>query len=503
MFACDRQSCVSDNLSDSANEVGSRGRRRSRWWTRPIALEALIIVAVVVGGIAVRGSLIHRGWLYAGSDSYGYLKIADQWRHDKRLAFGPPPQPLEWYRRPVYPLFLALARGDAAADMNGGPGWRRIIWAQVAVELLLLWPLLYLTLRRLAGVWPALVGLALAALYPPGAVFSLAVLTESLAMTLAVLAIAPLLWLTRASSAWPWVAAAVGAALSALLRPDGVFYATAVIPILFMRSIPYRVRLRGVGLFAAVFLLLFAPWPIRNIAQFGHAHLTDGMIDRFGNDIPNYRGFWNWMRTWSRDERGAGFAASCFYDLDCDATTALYASLGAFEAAATSPAAERSVVDGLLRQRARDGISPAMSETFENLALARRRAHPFRVLVALPARRTARAWWAAQTEIVQNDAAWPSRLKKMIPYFRTCGRALYVAALISVLILLVTPAYRAICLVLALPLFLRSFALGWTAFSLPRYVAPAYPLCFMLIAIAAFVLVRAADRRPSSGTARR
>jgi hypothetical protein len=39
----------------------------------------------------------------------------------------------------------------------------------------------------------------------------------------------------------------------------------------------------------------------------------------------------------------------------------------------------------------------------------------------------------------------------------------------------------------------RSLILGWTGFSLPRYVAPGYPLCFMLIAIAAYVVATRAS----------
>jgi hypothetical protein len=46
---------------------------------------------------------------------------------------------------------------------------------------------------------------------------------------------------------------------------------------------------------------------------------------------------------------------------------------------------------------------------------------------------------------------------------------------------------------IALPLLVRSLILGWTGFSLPRYVAPGYPLCFMLIAIAAYVVATRAS----------
>ncbi|MCU1280234.1 MAG: hypothetical protein JWM53_3780, partial [bacterium] len=151
-----------------------------------LVVEIALVAVFVLGGTTLRLRIAHPQWVFAGSDSYGYLKIADEWRRDHRFAFGPPPQPLQWYRRPLYPLFLVVARGDARAEMDGGPGWRRIELAQLALELLLMWPLLYVACRRVGGRLAALVALALATLYPPAVVFPLAALTESLAMTLTV-----------------------------------------------------------------------------------------------------------------------------------------------------------------------------------------------------------------------------------------------------------------------------------------------------------------------------
>jgi hypothetical protein len=241
---------------------------------------------------------------------------------------------------------------------------------------------------------------------------------------------------------------------------------------------------------ATVFVVLFAPWPIRNLVHFGDMHLTDGMIDRFGADVPNYAGFWNWMRTWSKDERPAGFPASCFYGPGCDSDIEVLQSLGAFDAAATDAKSERDEVTKLLAERARSGVSPAVSLGFERLARARRAAHPLRVLVELPVRRTIRAWWAPQIELAQNQGSWPPLFRLMVRHFRVLGRVLFVATLIAIALLLIAPGRRVECLVLAVPLFIRSFALGWTAFSLPRYVAPTYPLCFMLVSMGLVVIAQ-------------
>ncbi len=440
--------------------------------------------------MAARVAIVRTGWLYAGGDSYGYVSIADEWRLRRRLAFGPPPQELQWYRRPLYPWFVSAVKGAAPANVSGGAGWRRIQIGQLAIEGLLLWPLLYLTARRRAGPLAALIALALAALFPPALLYPLAALTESIAMSLALLAVVPLVWLEASESYAPWCIAAIGLALSALLRPDGVLWAVAILPVVMLGKTSRRMKLRGVAAYSLLFALVFLPWPLRNLAHFGKPHVSDGMIDRFGVDIPEYRGYWDWMRTWSRDEKAAAYPSSCFYDSFCETTAGLFEELSAFAAPATDADLERAKVEDILARRKRFGVSAAISADFEELAQARLRAHPWRVLVWLPLRRAMRAWWAAPDELAQHSERWPASLQRIVPHFRKFGRALYLASLAALLVLLWTPAYRFTGLVLVVPLIFRSLILGWTAFSLPRYVAPGYPLCYLLIGIGIAVLAR-------------
>jgi 4-amino-4-deoxy-L-arabinose transferase-like glycosyltransferase len=450
---------------------------------RRVLLEALLVVLLAGGGIAARAEIMATGWVYVGGDSYGYVKLADEWRAHGRLAFGPAPLPEQWYRRPLYPLFVRFAKRDAPAMVNGGLGWKRIQRWQLAIELILLWPLLYAAVRRRAGPAAALIALALAAFFPPAALYPLAALTEAMAMALALLAVAPLLERAADDALWPWCLAGAGLGLSALLRPDGVLWAIAVVPILMLGTASRRMKLRGLLAYSVVFAVLFLPWPIRNLIEFGHAHLTDGMVDRFGTDIPEYRGYWNWMRTWSRDERAAAYPSSCFYDPICVTKVDLFEGLGALTAPATNADLERVHVAGILERRQRLGLSKAVSDEFEQLAEARLRAHPFRVLVWLPLRRAMRAWWAPPDELAQNSEMWPRFARATVPHFKGCARALYIVTLISIFVLLLTPAYRMTGLILATPLVFRSLILGWTAFSLPRYISPGYPLCFALIGI--------------------
>ena len=441
-------------------------------------------------------------WVFAGSDSYQYLQLADELRHDRRLALGPRPEPLQWYRRPLYPLFIAVVRGDARADESGGEGWRRIQIGQIVVELLVMWPLVFLVARKLGGPVAGLIALALATLYPPSVPFSVAALTESLSMTLAIASIAPLLLGRRRPRLWYCVGAGcVG--LAGLLRPDGLLLGTAWMPaILVIRG--WRERLRVVALSALVFSIVFGAWPIRNIAQFGRPHLTDGMIDRLGRDVPPYRGFWAWMQTWATDERAAGHPVSCFFDLGCDATPELFAELGSFDAAGTTSASERAEVAQLLRVRKTEGFCEPLSRGFAELARRRRAAHPGRVLFILPLRRAVSAWWAPQNELVVEFPPWPSMSRRWVPKLGALTRAFAIAVVIAGALLLLMRTTRWLGAILVVPVVARTAVLGWTAFALPRYVVPLYPLCYVMIAIAVILVARLPSARspPSPSSCR-
>src|SRR6202042_3976640 len=93
--------------------------------------------------------------------------------------------------------------------------------------------------------------LALATAFIPSVLFTEAVLTESLAMSFAAFAVFPLLWQSRHATL-AWSAAAMGAALSALLRPDGVLWMAAALPCLFAKQSSGKGR--GLVVYSLVFL---------------------------------------------------------------------------------------------------------------------------------------------------------------------------------------------------------------------------------------------------------
>jgi len=74
--------------------------------------------------------------LFAGSDSYAYLRLGDEWVDHARFALGPA-DPLEWYRRPLYPLFTRVVRQQraTASGDRGWDGWKRIERTQSGLDV--------------------------------------------------------------------------------------------------------------------------------------------------------------------------------------------------------------------------------------------------------------------------------------------------------------------------------------------------------------------------------
>ena len=449
-------------------------------------LEIIAVILLLASGAYLREQLMtHPKWVFAGSDSYGYLRLGNQLFHHGSFSLGPD-EPLEWYRRPLYPIFLRAARGSAPTEMTGGDGWPRIERAQAFVDLLAALAL-FLVARKLAGRLAAFLALSLSLFFPPSAMWFAAVLTECLSMALTIFAIAPIFWLRDR----PRLAAAltgVGVGLASLLRPDGPLLAVAVLPALFWFP-TWRARARVAVTAALAFLAVFAIWPIRNVIDFGRPHLTDGMIDRHGHDVPHFVGFWRWMQSWSLNSHPAEYPQSCFYDGACSPTTELFTPAdGAFTPADTPD--ERKRVDALLQERRRHGVTAAVSDGFLGIARERRQRHPLRTLVQLPLERAWTMWTSSQDELLKNPGwrPWAKLTRVVLPYFPRFARWLVWLTLLGAAILLFDRRLRIAALVIVLPIVVRTLVLGWTAFSLPRYIVGLYPLCFLILACASAVV---------------
>jgi hypothetical protein len=426
---------------------------------------------------------VSNGWHFAGSDTYGYLRIADEWRSHGRYSTGST-DPLHFSRMPLYPLFIVIAKGEARADMKGGEGWERILVAQRWLDLLVACPLIYLIARRWGGIGAGLGALALAALWPMTVLFTATALTESPATTLTVATVAPLL-LGDERPHWRFFVTGLLIGASTLLRPDGILLWFAVPPALYaLRATLQPRQLAGVAaLCAAGFLLIYAPWPMRNVMRSGQPYWLGGRVDRFTRPLEHYQGFWSYLKTWAPDNGNQMGISTCFYTLPCQPDLRGYPEM-AFD----SPE-ERATVEKLMALRAREGLSQKVSDGFEALAAQRRRHHWLRTEVWHPLLRAWRMWVADHGEVLQGRQPWPEVIVPLRRAFEPLSGIFFVSLMAAGIWLLRRQATRFMALTLLVPLVARTLILPHQLYSMPRYSNEVMPFGFILISVAAALLL--------------
>ncbi|MSP60981.1 MAG: hypothetical protein EXR72_11675 [Myxococcales bacterium] len=457
-------------LSLVADRVGAvfdePSTKRARW------IEALLVVVLLATGAGFRYR-INTGWLFAGSDSYGYLRLADELHQHGRYSLGPG-APLHYARMPLYPLFIALVKGDARAEAEGGDGWNRITRPQIGIDVLATGLLVYFIARRLGGRAGGLSALGLVMLCPFLAVWPAAALTESLAMAVSTALIALLVGEARSGARYFAAGALLGAGV--LLRQDTVLLGAAFVPALLLLRVGWWTRAR-LGLIAlASFALVFAAWPIRNLHHFGDAHAFGERVDRQSNPFPNALGFHHWMATWAPDGRAIPRFVFCFNDRPCPLAARDFPE-AAFEGA------ERATVEKLIQQRTREGFTDAVNQGFESLAVDRRARHPFDCQVGLPLRRAVAMWFDPHDDILKNPRwlPWPALFRPLLPHFlRLVGTWLILFALASVLLLSSATA-RPTAVVILVAMLARTLVMAWLFYVEPRYTVEVMPIGCALI----------------------
>ena len=454
-------------------------------------VEVACVVALLAAGWAIRAR-VHQGWAFAGSDSYGYLKLAHELRFDGRYALGPPPEPLAWVRPPLYPIFLALVQ--PRAEMSAP--WDRFFAVQIALDLLTAL-CVFLLARRLAGALAGLVALTLAVANPFSPPFTAAMLTETLATFLATATVTAIVFgAARPRRWWPLGGALV--ALSTLLRPDGLMLAIAFAPPLLLAGVSRREKLGWAAAGLLGFVVVFAPWPIRNLARVGAAHPIGGRIDRYSRPVENYEGYWSWLRSWSRDWISMTTPTTCFYDVGCPAGLSDLRARGAYV-----DVDDEAEVQRLIAARFRDGLTPEVSRGFARLADARRRAHPLLVEAWLPLSRAWSMWAAPFDELLQSRLPWPQVMTRLRPRLRAIATVQWVAMLLAGALLTARRRTRSDAGALFATVLTRTFILGYTFYCMPRYALEVMPLGWVLIGAGAFELGRLAAAASSTLRARR
>lgn len=437
-------------------------------------LEVALVALLLWYGLSLRAR-IGQGFVFAGSDSYGYNKLADELREHGRYALGPEPEPLAWVRPPLYPLYVAMVKRDAKAEMSGGEGWERIKRANVWLEVVGTGLLIFFAARRMAGPVAGLGALALLMLLPFNALATPAALTETLATFLTMALGTVLVYLAHdGERRHPgWFAVGGGLlALGVLTRPDALLLAPAfLVPVL--RFAGWRRRGLAIALTAAGFLLVFSPWPVRNLVRFGEPHLLGGRIDRYSRPVVHYHGSWAWMRSFAKDWQPMTALTTCIYDQRCYPPLWLFDAEGAFDSRA-----ERAEVGRLLDLRWHEGHSAAVSAGFQRVADARRRAQPLRTEVKLPLSRFFAMWIADHDELVPDH----SPVAKYREWLKPISFYVFCATWLGALACCALRSTRAAGFVLGIAVYGRTAILAYTFYSMPRYLLEVLPLAYCLIA---------------------
>ncbi|CAN5589206.1 hypothetical protein BH10ACI3_BH10ACI3_20580 [soil metagenome] len=170
--------------------------------------------------------------------------------------------------------------------------------------------------RRKAARWTFI----LAAFCPFTAIFSATILTETLTMFFFAAIILGATYAIKANSgvratAW-WILTGLAAGIAVMLRPDSGLFALGIGLSIVVTGIWFRplelsrgghffaVFRKGV-VFSAAFILVLAPWTIRNELVFGvFQPLAPAHAEMPGEFVPH--GYFLWLRTWIDDSRYIG-----------------------------------------------------------------------------------------------------------------------------------------------------------------------------------------------------
>ena len=264
-------------------------------WRPPRWAAIVLLVAIVLGGGALRVQAAARTRPALSADEQAYTHIADALRLDHRFGAPHESDPFRW--APATPvLFAAAAIAARAHTVGDGRGLGPARIAQVIVSTLTIVAVWGLALV-LAGWGAGLLAAAGIAFYPPAVHDAASLLSEPLgalllvcgllALALAVrrddrLSRAPTDSLSRRRTLAAYAGAGAVLALSCLARAD-MLVAALVLPgvvALGRRSLGWRAAGARAAVMLAATLALLAPWTLYASARTGHlVPVTDGTQD--------------------------------------------------------------------------------------------------------------------------------------------------------------------------------------------------------------------------------
>ena len=233
----------------------------------PVILVALALVVALGFGLRLEAALspdVDPGAAtivaYQGNDSKSYAEIAASLYETGRYGTPDMRNPTDW--SPGAPIFYA-----GIYHLTGGvhEEFARAVVAFLGGLMVLI---VYLLGRRLAGPAVGLFAALLAAIYPAFIDNAEQFLSEPLAAFTLSAAVLGILWAADPGrSTWAWLLPGALLGATALTRPEYLMFAGIlglVVLVKMARDRGIRLGVASVALFAGAFLLVLAPWTVRN-----------------------------------------------------------------------------------------------------------------------------------------------------------------------------------------------------------------------------------------------
>jgi hypothetical protein len=303
-------------------------------------------------------------------------------------------------------------------------------------------------------------------------------LTESLSIALAAAVTYFAIRLWREPRLVFVVAAGAVAGFAQLVRFDMICLAPTVLVAIFYATRDTRRRLQLAAAYATVALVVFAPWPIRNLVRFGRPYVAATQW-RMATGKPLLDGPVQWARTWADSAIGDSYWELYFvYGAPIQIERP-----GIIQPKLYDSDAERERLIGIYRDFNRYGLDDKVDGEFRALAADRARAHPLRTFVKLPLLRVAHLFWPEPAYEMPMQVPWLG-LPPLRFLFGIVDGVVCLLALAAFFVARRSPL-RPVLLLLAVQVVAR-FAVF--AFAIPqattqRYLVEAFPALLVLACI--------------------
>jgi len=456
--------------------------------TRRLLLWAAAAVAVALA-LTFR-LLVVASWHAPAGDGIQYYRLAQELRQHHRFAYGPLPAALTHTRLPGYPLFLAfLAVLPSPASLETHLRWATAwnVFLDVGTALLLFG--LLRERRRSLGV--SAFAALLVVVCPLLLFLSTFALSESFATFLATCALFCVVRWMKRPSLWYPVVAGVAVGFSLLTRVDTLSLLPPLGIGFLLGDGTWRRRLIAASVFGAAMLVTFAPWPIRNLAQFGAPH-PEGTTWVRQDGTPQTMGMLRWMRTYGTGAPGEAYLMLLVANnqpINPNNPKLLIPNMyddeaERLEVKATFELYNRELVRGGL-------LVPAVDAAFEKLARERTQKAPFRTFVKLPLARLISEWQPIPEYELPVRTALLQLPQRRAQYGRF-EQYLFVLAAIGLLALcLASDRDRTLALILFVMIATRSLLHAYAhPYPVERYLAEVFPELMALSAFGVWGLAR-------------